>query len=254
MIDTHCHLNLAQFDSDRADIIAQMPAKGVQAVINVGCNLASSHKAVEIAQEYENCYASVGLHPSDAADWNDALESHFESMAADPKVVAIGETGLDYYNYDGNRDIQKNAFIAQIRLAKKLNLPLIVHQREVGRDALEILAAERPEKFVLHCFTGPNELLDEFLEIGALISFTGIITYKNAESVREAVSKVPLDRIMSETDSPYLAPQSVRGERNTPLNIEEIIAKIAEVKNISLAECKDILKANARDFWSIDLD
>ena len=232
LFDTHAHYDSRQFDPDRDQVLSALPGQGVALVVNPGCDLKSSRKAIELAERYPFVYAAVGVHPEDCGDWKDGDVDELRAMAAHPKVVAVGEIGLDYYWKDNPRDLQKRVFRAQLALAVELDLPAIVHDREAHGDCLDIVRDFPEARGVFHCFSGSAEMAMELVRLGWMISFTGVLTYKNARKAVEAAQAVPLERIMLETDSPYMAPVPYRGKRNCSGYVGETCARLAELKGM----------------------
>ena len=252
LFDTHAHYDARQFDSDRDQVLSSLPGQGVELVVNPGCDLASSQMAVELAGRHPFVYAAVGVHPEDCGDWEDGHIDRLRALAAQPKVVAIGEIGLDYYWPENpSRELQKQVFRAQLALAVELNLPVIVHDREAHGDSLDIIREFPGARGVFHCFSGSAEMARELVKLGWMISFTGVLTYKNARRAVEAAQAVPLERIMIETDSPYMAPVPYRGKRNHSGYVELICRRLAELKGITPDECSRITLANGRNFFHI---
>lgn len=274
MIDTHTHLNFHQFENDLESVINRSFENGVGKIINVGSDLESSKRAIEISQKYGNLYVSVGIHPTDKLiSANNDLYPKLKNLAKNPKVIAIGECGLDYFrlksNHEDEKQRQKDLFKLQIRLAQELSLPLIIHSRDAKTDTLNILNSKFPRRFgrvpdftsgiiqnskpngVAHCFSYDLETAQEFIKLGFLIGITAIITYPNAEDLRKVVKELPLEKIIIETDCPYLAPQSHRGERNEPVYVVETAQKIAEIKDISLKEVETQTTKNAESLFGI---
>jgi TatD DNase family protein len=257
MIDTHAHLNFPEFN-DTEEVIQRASEAGVDKIINVGSDLENSKRAIELASKYPKLYATVGIHPSDGEKTN--LGSDFtcelKKIAQDKKVVAIGESGLDYSRLSENvvsdKEYQKKLFTSHIEVALELNFPIIIHSRDADDDILGILSKYKGQiKGVMHCFTGNWDFAKKVLDLGLLISFTGIITFPNAASLREVVEKIPFDKFMVETDSPLLAPQSHRGERNEPAFVVEVAKKIAEIKKIGLLEIEKATTQNAEAFFNL---
>lgn len=252
LIDTHCHLDFPEFDADRASVIARAKSCGVDYIINVGSNIVSSKNSVELAKKYDFIYAAVGIHPHDAdsISSNDLIE--LEDLAKDPKVKAIGEIGLDYYRNLSSQENQKKIFQGIILISKKLNLPLIIHNRASDKDTLEILKKYLPLKCVVHCFSGDEEFLNQCLDLGFFISFTANITYKNASKLREVVKITPLEKIFIETDAPYLVPQVYRGQKkNEPAFVKFVAQEIANIKNEAIEKVVLVTSSNARGFFKI---
>ena len=251
LFDTHAHYDSRQFDADRDAVLSALPGQGVGLVVNPGCDLASSRKAIAIAERYPFVYAAVGVHPEDCGGWRDSDVDELRSLAAHPRVVAIGEIGLDYYWKDNPRQLQQKVFRAQLALAEELELPVIVHDREAHGDSLAIVREFPQARGVFHCFSGSAEMARELAGLGWMISFTGVLTYKNARKAVEAAQAVPLDRIMIETDSPYMAPVPHRGERNHSGLVRHTCERLAEIKGISPSECARITFENGKRFYQI---
>lgn len=230
--DTHAHYDSTKFDHDRDAVLRALPESGVTLVVDPGDNAERSANAVRLAQEYDFLYAAVGWHPEEAEDWDERSLPAIRALARQPKVCAIGEIGLDYYWDTTFRDRQKEMFRAQIELALELNLPVIVHDREAHGDALEIVRDYPALRGVFHCFSGSVEMAQELLRRGWYLGFDGPITYKNAVRALEVIRICPMDRILLETDSPYLAPVPNRGKRNDSRNLPYIAATIARIKDM----------------------
>lgn len=253
LIDSHAHLDDDRFDKDRDKVIRDLKNQGIELVINPGADVASSVKAVSLANKHENIYAAVGVHPHDAKDMDDTTLQLLSSLANNEKVIAIGEIGLDYHYDNSPRDIQRKWFIEQIRLAKQLKLPIIIHEREASQDMYNILKQEADENLtgVLHCYSGSLEMAREYLKMGFYLSFAGPVTFKNSRVSKEVAQSIPLDRILVETDSPYLAPEPKRGKRNEPLNVRYVAAMIAELRGISFEEIATATTKNVKKLFSI---
>lgn len=258
IIDTHAHLMFKDFGTDKEikEVIERAFGNGVEKIINVGCSLESSEQAVLMAEKYDNLYATVGLHPYDSLDANEKLMKKWEQMIlSNKKIVAVGECGLDYFKARISKEIQKNAFLLQLRLAQKTGLPVIIHNRNADDDCLEILkefdgSNGNPRvKAVFHCFGSDIRFARKIWQDGYFTSFTGIITYLKTENLREVVEEVPSDMFMVETDCPYLAPQKYRGKRNEPSYVVEVAKKIAEIKEISAEEVERISTQNVEKFF-----
>ena len=252
LFDTHAHYDSRKFDADRDAVLSGLPDRGVGLVVNPGCDLPSSRKAVELARRYPFVYAAVGVHPEDCAGWEDAQLAQLRALAAQPKVVAIGEIGLDYYwKENPPKELQKEVFRRQLELAGELGLPAIVHDREAHGDCLD-LVREYPEVTgVFHCFSGSAEMARELVGRGWMISFTGVLTYPNARKAVEAAQAVPLEKIMIETDSPYMAPVPCRGQRCDSGLVAHTCQRLAEIKGVSPEECARITMENGRRFFRI---
>ena len=252
LFDTHAHYDSHQFDSDRDAVLSALPGQGVELVVNPGCDLASSAKAVELAGQYPFLYAAVGVHPEDCGSWTDGDVDSLRSLAARPKVVAIGEIGLDYYwKENPPRPLQQQVFRAQMTLARELDLPVIVHDRDAHGDCMDIVREFPEVRGVFHCFSGSVEMAQELVRQGWMISFTGVLTYPNARKAVEAAQAVPLDRLMVETDSPYMAPVPHRGKRNHSGYVVHTCQRLAEIKGIDPEQCSRITLENGRRFFQI---
>ena len=251
LFDTHAHYDAPEFDQDRDALLARLPEQDVSLVVNPGCDPASSRAALELAGRYPFLYAAVGWHPENCAPYDGSLDG-IRELAQAPRTVAIGEIGLDYY-WEENppRELQRRVFRDQMALAQELGLPVIVHDREAHADALAVVRAFPGVRGVFHCFSGSAEMARELAELGWMISFTGVLTYKNARKAVEAAQAVPLEHIMIETDSPYMAPVPHRGERNHSGHVELVCRRLAELKGIAPDECSIITQGNGRRFFHI---
>ena len=251
LIDTHCHLDFPEFDEDRDEVIRRAKSAGIGYIINIGSSLLGSKKALELSQQYDFIYATIGLHPHEADKFDDKVRASIEKLAREDKVAAIGETGLDYYKNYSKTENQKILFRYLVKLAKDLALPLVIHNREAEEDTLNILSGVLPIKAVVHCFSGDENFLKACLDFGFFVSFTCNITYKKAENLRHLVKITPLDRLLLETDAPFLAPQDFRGKRNEPAYVKYLAEEIARIKEMGLAEVADITTDNARKFFMV---
>ena len=250
--DTHAHYDDEAFDPDREALLAGLPGRGVGLVVNPGCNLDSSRKAVAYAEAFPHVYAAVGFHPSDAAGFGPEEIEALRALANHPKVVAIGEVGLDYYWEDyPSREVQQQVLAAQFELARALDLPIIFHDRESHADSLAMVRRYPGVRGVFHCYSGSLEDAKALVKLGWMLSFTGSITFKNARKAPEVIQWLPLDRIMIETDSPYLAPVPHRGERNDSGNVPLVAAKIAEWKGLTTEEVARATLENGKRFFRI---
>lgn len=245
IFDTHAHYDSNGFTADRDEILSSLPAAGVGLVVDPGCELESSQAAVALAERYSFVYAAAGIHPSDCAGTGEAEFAALRALCGHEKVVAVGEIGLDYYWKDNPpREFQQTVFRRQIELAAELGLPIIVHDREAHGDSLAIVLEYPEVRGVFHCFSGSPEMAEELLKRGWFLGFDGPITYKNALKAPEVVAVTPLDRIVVETDSPYLSPVPLRGKRNDSRNLPYIIGKLAEWKGVSPEEMTRITWEN----------
>lgn len=254
LFDSHAHYNDAQFDTDRDNIIDYVNKNGVGMIMNVADSIKSVEKVLDIAEKYPFVYASVGVHPEEVGNLTESDMDCLEKMSEHKKVKAIGEIGLDYYYNDVERDIQKHWFYRQIELAEKVGLPIIVHDRDAHGDCVEILKSFDMKKIggVMHCFSGSAEMASELVEMGMYIGFGGVVTFKNAKKVRKALETVPLDKILIETDCPYLAPEPHRGTRNNSELMHFTAEKIAEIKGVSKAEIEQATFENAMRLYGIE--
>ena len=252
LFDTHAHYDSRKFDADRDEVLSALPGQGVKLVVNPGCDLASSATAVELANRYPFLYAAVGVHPEDCGGWTDGDVDELRKLAARPKVVAIGEIGLDYcWPENPPRELQRRVFRAQMALARELDLPVIVHDREAHGDSMDIIREFPEVRGVFHSFTGSAEMSGELVKMGWMISFTAVLTYKNARKAVEAAQAIPMERLMIETDSPYMAPVPYRGERNHSGNVVHICRRLAEIKGMDLEQCSKVTLENGCRFFQI---
>jgi len=249
LIDTHCHLDFAQFSGDRDAVIRRAKEAGVGYFVNIGATLDSSAASCELAAQFPEIYAAVGVHPHDADGFKEDNPAKIRELAVRDKVVAIGETGLDYYRNLSSPENQKRLFTNLIALAKSLDLPLVVHTRQAEEDTLKILKAAMPLRAVVHCFSGDENFLKQCLDLGFFISFTCNITYKKAQRLREMVKLTPLDKLMLETDAPYLSPEGFRGKRNEPSHIKLLAEEISRIKGVSFEEVAQKTTENAKLFF-----
>ncbi|TVX95777.1 TatD family hydrolase [Cohnella terricola] len=249
LIDTHAHLDSSKFDNDREEMIARALEAGIDTIVNIGFNRETIPTTMALAEKYPFIYAAVGWHPTDAVDMK--LEEDLawiERLCAHPKVVAIGEIGLDYYWDTSPKDIQHTVFREQIRLARRLNKPIVIHNRDAHEDVLRLLKEEKAEETggIMHCFSGSWETAKKCLDMNFYISFGGPVTFKNARVPKEVMERVPLDRLLLETDAPYLTPHPHRGKRNESAYVRLVAETAAEIKGFSLEEIGKITSENAR--------
>ncbi len=255
LVDTHAHLDFDRFNSDLEAVLTRAKNEKVKRIINVGADLNSSKNSVKLANEYQMISASVGVHPHEAESFSKAKLSELEKLAKENKeqVVAIGETGLDYYYDNSPRQKQRNVFKAQIKLAKKLDLPIIIHSREAKDDTLKTIEDKALDlDGVLHCYAYDVEVAKQVVDWGYYLAFGGIITFNNAKQLRNVVAEIDLDKILIETDAPYLTPEPYRGQRNEPAYVKEVAKKIAEIKNISFEQVIEVTTKNAQELFAID--
>lgn len=251
LIDTHCHLDFPEFDQNRDEVIGRAKEKGVYCAINIGSSIEGSRKSVELSRKYDYFYSTVGIHPHEADKIDNDAINIIRELAKEDRVVAIGETGLDYLNNFSKPQNQVPLFLSQLKLAKELNLPLVIHTREAKTDTLRILKEAMPVKAVVHCFSGDKDFLDECLGLGFFVSFTCNITYKKANGLREMVKLTPLDRLMLETDAPYLSPEGFRGKRNEPMQVRLLAEFVSCLKEVSLEEIARKTTENAVNFFNL---
>ena len=252
LFDTHAHLDDHAFDADRRELLAALPDQGIGLLMNPGCSLESSRNAIGLAEEYDYIYAAVGSHPDVADEVDDACIAQYRELCKHPKVKAIGEIGLDYHYEDIPRDIQKHAFRLQLELARELELPVIVHEREAHEDGLRIVDEFPTVRGVFHCYSGSLEMAKELIKRGWYIGFTGVLTFKNARKAIEVASAIPLERIVIETDCPYMAPVPFRGKRNDPGKVGFMADKLAELRGISPEEARRITMENGKRLYRIE--
>ena len=253
LIDTHSHYNDEKFDNDRDEVIQNITNSGITTIINAGYSLESSKRAIEIANNYDFMYATVGVSPNDIENLENNYIEQIKEMAKEQKVIAIGEIGLDYYWNKENKETQKEIFIKQVELANQLGLPIVIHTRDAVMDTIDTLKnkVNCNKKGVFHCCPLNTELIKEGLKLGFYISFAGPITFKNSKNAEEIVKMVPIDRILTETDSPYLSPEPVRGTRNDSRNIKYIAQKIAQIKNMPIENIAEQIQKNAKTIFKI---
>ena len=250
LFDSHAHYNDEKFEEDREEILKEIYRSGVTKLVNAGYSLESSKSTIQIANSHDFIYSTVGISPNDIADYKKEDLKEIENLAKSPKVVAIGEIGLDYYWNKENKDLQKEVFISQIEIANKLNLPIVIHTREAVYDTLEILKNNNcNKKGIFHCCPFNVDWVREGLKLGFYISFAGPTTFKNSKNAPEIIKMVPLDKMLIETDSPYLSPEPFRGKRNDSRNVKYIAQKIAEVKQIPLEEVAKATCNNAEKIF-----
>lgn len=254
LFDSHAHLTDKRFKNDRYKIIKRMEEEGFAGVINVGYDKRSSFDVVKLAEEEKLCYAAVGMHPHDARLYDEEFEKDLKKLLNKKKVVALGEIGLDYHYDNSPRDTQRKVFERQIDIAKEYKKPVIIHSREATKDTFDILKAnfKKENKGVMHSYSSSKDMAREYMDIGMYISFSGVVTFKNARKVRESAEYVPLDRMLIETDSPYLTPAPHRGERNSPLYVRYVAEMIARIKKVSYDEVVKKTCDNAKKLFSIN--
>lgn len=253
LYDTHAHLNDRMFDGDRDAVIEKIKNSGVGLVNNIAFDIQSSYDSIALAEKYDFIYATAGVHPSDVNEMTENDISTLRQLAAHPKVVAIGEIGLDYHYDDADPDKQKRWFRAQLDLAKELNAPVVVHDRDSKGECIDILKEKQITNGVIHCFSGSAETAKELIKMGLYISFTGVVTFKNARRSIEALKAIPIERLFIETDCPYMAPEPFRGQRNDSSMVYRVAEKIAEVKELSVEDVIRKTRENGMKFFGIKL-
>ncbi|KPK97292.1 MAG: hypothetical protein AMJ95_09760 [Omnitrophica WOR_2 bacterium SM23_72] len=250
-IDTHCHLDFPEFDSDRETVIARAQEQGIEAMINIGSSLKATERSLQLAKQYDFIYAAAGIHPHEADKFNSQDEQTFKEFLRQEKVVAVGEIGLDYYKNYSHPENQRVLFRALLKLAKERNLPLVIHTRQAEQDTLKILKEFSVHEAVVHCFSSGADFLKQCLDLRFFVSFTCNITYKKAEGLRDLVRITPIERLLLETDAPFLPPQEFRGQRNEPVYVRHLAEEIARIKEINLDEVARVTTNNAKKFFKI---
>ena len=251
LFDTHAHLNDERFDEDRDALIASFKENGISNVCEIGYDILSSVKAKELSEKYDFIYSAVGVHPHDSKDMKDSDFDTLKELLSCDKVVALGEIGLDYYYDNSDRDIQKKRFSEQLDLSEELKCPVVIHTRDAMEDTINILKSHGGGDGIIHCYSGSKESARILLNMGYYISFAGPVTFKNANAILEVIRYVPKDRMLIETDSPYLAPVPHRGERNSPIYVAEVAKKIAEIKGMEYEQVAYITTQNAKTVYRI---
>ncbi len=250
-IDTHCHLDFADFDNDRNEVIERSHREGIDCIINIGSSLKGSSDSVELSKIYDFIYATVGIHPHEADEFQQETVHELETLARNGKVVAIGEIGLDYFKNYSKAQNQRILFESLLKLACDLDLPVVIHSRNAQEDTLQILKKALPKRVVVHCFSGDSNFLSECLALGFFVSFTCNITYKKAGGLRELVKQAPLDRLLLETDAPFLPPEGLRGKRNEPLYLKQLAAEIAKLRQIGIEQVAKVTSDNAKRLFNL---
>ena len=254
LFDTHAHMDDRAFDADRSALLeTALPQAGVKLLMNPGCSLESSRAASRLSQSYDYIYSAVGSHPDAADEVNDAVLDAYRAMCREnPKIKAVGEIGLDYHYEDIPRDIQQRAFLAQMELARELGLPVIVHEREAHQDGIRIVTEFPQVTGVFHCFSGSAEMAKWLVSRGWYVGFTGVLTFRNARRALEAAAAVPRDRVVIETDCPYMSPEPFRGRRNDPTRLYRMAETLAAIWNVTPEEAQAVTFENGRRLYRID--
>ena len=253
IIDTHAHVDVADYDEDREAVIERARENGVQYMVNIGCDVESSYRSMELAEQYDFIYATAGIHPHDVKSINGGTYAHLRQLLLHPKVIALGEIGLDFFKNYSPQDVQRTHFRNQIQLAREMNKPIIIHSRDAKEDIIAILSEFYPnnpnaQSGIFHCFSGDQELADKALEMGFYISFSGSVTFKKAEALREVAKTIPADRLFAETDCPYLTPVPHRGKRNEPAYVNFTAEKLAELRGLKI---EDVQRTMALNFFEL---
>jgi TatD DNase family protein len=253
LFDTHAHLNAIQYEEDLEEVIQRAKSEDVTDIVVVGFDRDTIRRAMELTEQYDMIYAAVGWHPVDAIDMTDDDLEWIKELASHPKVVAIGEMGLDYYWDKSPKDIQKEVFRKQIQLAKEVQLPIIIHNRDATEDVVKILQEENAREVggIMHCFTGSLEVAKQCIDMNFYLSFGGPVTFKNAKKPKEVAKEIPIDRLLIETDCPYLTPHPFRGKRNEPSYVKYVAEQIAELRELSVEEVAKKTSDNAKKLFGI---
>ena len=253
IFESHAHYEDERFNEDRKELLDSFSSNGIGHVVNVSSSLETIDKTMELMKEYDFIYGTVGVHPEECAPLQESDMEHFKELCKEPKVVAIGEIGLDYYWNEPEPEIQKKWFIRQLQLAKEVKLPVIIHSRDAAKDTMDIMKQCHAEEIggVVHCFSYSAEMAKEFIKMGFYIGVGGVVTFKNGKKLKEVVEQIPLERILLETDCPYMSPVPHRGERNSSLNIKYIAEEIARIKNVSYETVVSVTEENAKRMYQI---
>lgn len=251
MIDTHAHYDDKAFDEDRREVLESMAGEGVGRIVNIGSSLGACKRTIQLMEEYDFVYGALGVHPTDSGELTDRDIEWLRKNCALEKCVAVGEIGLDYYWDEPERDIQKKWFVRQLELAKEVKLPVVIHSRDAAQDTVDIMKAQKAQEIggVVHCYSYSKELAKTFLDMGYYFGVGGVVTFNNGRKLKEVVEYLPLERIVIETDCPYLAPVPFRGKRNDSRKLPYVINQIAEIKNLSPEEVEKITMQNAYNLY-----
>lgn len=254
IFDSHAHYDDQAFDEDREDVLASLASRGVGTVINVGAGLESTRRTVELGRKYSFIYGAAGVHPDEVGALNEETFAWLREQCREEKIVAVGEIGLDYYWDKENHPLQKTWFLRQLELAKEMSLPVIVHSREAAADTMEILkqAYDKKTQVVIHCYSYSPEMAAEYLKMGYYLGIGGVVTFRNAKKLKEVVRQAPLERLLLETDCPYLAPAPFRGKRNDSRNLVYVAEAVAALKGVTAEEVVRITEENAKSFYGLD--
>lgn len=253
IFDTHAHYDDEAFEEDREELLASLNRQGIEAVTNVGASMKSSRTTLRLARSYPFVYAAIGVHPNETGELTEEDMKWLLESSSDEKVVAIGEIGLDYYWEEPEQEVQKHWFVRQLFLAREAGLPVIIHSREAAKDTLDIMKAEKAGDLggVIHCFSYSKEMAREYLNLGYYLGIGGVLTFKNAKKLKEVVEYMPMDRMVLETDCPYLSPVPNRGKRNSSLNLPYVVQEISAIKGIPEEEVIEITNQNAKRLYRL---
>ncbi len=253
IFDTHAHYDNDAFDEDRESLLSGLPGQGIGAVVNIGASISTSENTLELTRKYPFIYGAAGVHPNETGELNDHLIECLREMAEDPKMVAIGEIGLDYYWDEQDRETQKYWFARQLDLARETGLPVVIHSRDAAKDTLDIMKEQKAGDIggVIHCFSYGVELAREYLNMGFYLGIGGVLTFKNARKLKEVVEYMPTDRLVLETDCPYLSPAPYRGKRNSSLFLTYVVEAVSRIKGISREQVEQITYDNAGRLYGL---
>lgn len=255
IFDTHTHYDDRAFDEDREALLRELPERGIARVVNVGASFASCGRTARLMKEYDYIYGAMGIHPGEAGELDEEVYGRLREMCRLEKCVAVGEIGLDYYWDKTDRDTQKKWFVRQLNLARECGLPVVIHSRDAARDTMDIMKTEKAGEIggVIHCFSYTRESAGVFLDMGFYLGIGGVLTFRNARKLKEVAAYAPLDRIVLETDCPYLAPEPDRGKRNSSLNLPRVAAALAQIKGTSEEEVREAVWENALRLYRMSL-
>lgn len=253
IFDTHAHYDDEAFDNDRDSLLNSLAGQGIEAVVNIGASIQSTKNTLELMKKYPFVYGAVGVHPNEVGELNEHLMDWLKHIAGEEKVVAIGEIGLDYYWNEPEPEIQKQWFVRQLVLAREVKLPVVIHSRDAAKDTLDIIKAERAGELggVIHCFSYGVELAREYLNMGFYLGIGGVLTFSNGKKLKEVVAYMPMDRIVLETDCPYLSPVPFRGRRNSSLNLPYVVEAISQIKGVPAEEVIAVTNRNAKTMYRL---
>lgn len=254
IFDTHAHYDDEAFNEDREKLLNSLAGHGIETVVNIGASIQSTKNTLQLMKQYPFIYGTVGVHPSETGELNDSLMGWLKHVAKEPKVVAIGEIGLDYYWDESERELQKHWFIQQLQMARELQLPVVIHSRDAAKDTLDIMQSEHAETIggVVHCFSYGVEMAKEYLDMGFFVGIGGVVTFQNGKKLKEVVEYIPLERIVLETDCPYLSPVPNRGKRNSSLNLPYVVEALSQIKAVSPEEVITVTNRNAKALYRLD--